>query len=357
MYSFLDRSGDSMTLRPEATAAVVRAYIQHGLKSRPQPVKVYLLLSAFRYDKPQAGRYREFHQFDAEAIGEADALVDADLVALQWRFYRALGLERLSLHLNSIGDQACRSGYIQALREYLERHEAGLCEDCRRRVRTNPLRVLDDKNPQCQPILDAAPRSQDYLCGACREHFDDWLGYLDAAGVPYTVTPRLVRGLDYYTRSVWEVWPPNEGAQSTLGGGGRYDGLAEQLGGPPTPGVGFATGIERLILELKAQNAAVPPSPKPAVFVAYQAGPAKRHAFALAATLRQQGFATDLAYGSRRLGKQLGAADRSGAEVALIIGDDELASRSVTVKVLRQGGEQRTVPEAELAAVLREVVA
>src|SRR5438105_1723623 len=258
MYTFLDKGGDSMTLRPEATASIVRAYLQRGMASRPQPVKLFMELSTFRYDKPQKGRFREFHQIDFEAIGEADPLIDAELVCLQWRLYADLGLRDLSLQLNSIGDQNCRPAYVESLREYFRQHLDGLCADCRGRLEINPLRLLDEKKSECQAVLDAAPRSADHLCAECRSHFEAWLAYLDAADLEYAINPRLVRGLDYYTRSVWEVWPRVVGAQSTIGGGGRYDGLAEQLGGRPIPGVGFASGIERMILEMKDQQVALP---------------------------------------------------------------------------------------------------
>jgi histidyl-tRNA synthetase len=356
MYTFLDKGGNSMTLRPEATAGIVRAYLEHGMGSRPQPVKVYALIQAFRYDRPSKGRFRQFHQLDLEAIGEADALVDAELVAWQWRFYATLGLRNLSLHVNSIGDQVCRPGYVAALREYFERHEAGLCADCRRRLRTNPLRLLDDKTPACQPILDAAPRSVDYLCGPCREHFDGWLAYLRAADVPFEVDHRLVRGLDYYTRAVWEIMPPLVGAQSTIGGGGRYDGLAELLGSrAPVPGTGFATGIERIIAELKDQQVDVPPAPPPAAYVVYQHAGAKATAFRVAEQLRAAGVSADLAFGDRSLRKQMAAAARSGARLVLILGDDELASGTVSLKDLRDGQEQRSVAQAELVPVVREL--
>ena len=353
MYTFGDKGGDSLTLRPEATAGIVRAYLQHGMASRPQPVKIFSIIQAFRYDRPSKGRFRQFHQVDFEAIGEGDALVDAELVARQWRFYAQLGLEGLSLQLNSIGDSVCRPGYVAALAEYFERHRSSLCGDCQRRLLTNPLRVLDDKTPSCQPILDGAPRSADHLCGPCQEHFDLWLGYLRAAGLPFTVSARLVRGLDYYTRSVWEIWPPKVGAQSTLGGGGRYDGLAEQLGGRPTPGVGFATGIERIILELRDQGVTLPVAPGVDAYIAYQHAGAKGAAVRLAESLRSNGISSELAFGERKLGKQLAAADRAGAQAALILGDDELASETVTIKDLRDSREQRTVPRGDVVSELR----
>jgi histidyl-tRNA synthetase len=348
MYTFFDKGGDSMTLRPEATAAIVRAYIQRGLTSRPQPVKLFMLLNTFRYDKPQKGRFREFHQIDFEAIGEADPMVDAELVALQWRLYEKLGLRNLSLQVNSIGDAVCRPGYIGKLTEYFEQHLSGLCQECQRRLKTNPLRLLDEKQPECQAVLEGAPRSADHLCADCRAHFEAWLGYVERAGIPFSINPRLVRGLDYYTRSVWEVWPPNVGAQSTIGGGGRYDRLAEELGGRPTPGVGFASGIERIILELKDQHVAVPDAPRPRAFFVYQGQRSKEAALRLAESLRGAGISADLSFGERKLGKQLSAADRAGAHYAVILGEDELVSDTVTIKDLRNGGEQRRVAAADL---------
>jgi histidyl-tRNA synthetase len=353
MYTFLDKGGDSMTLRPEATAGIVRAYLQHGLSSRPQPVKLFTLIQAFRYDRPSKGRFRQFHQLDLEAIGEADALIDAELVAWQWRFYAELGLSRLSLQVNSIGDAACRPTYIAALRDYFEQHASELCADCRRRLETNPLRLLDDKTPACQAILDGAPRSVDYLCGPCLDHFRQWLDYMTAAGLQFTINARLVRGLDYYTRSVWEIWPPVVGAQSTIGGGGRYDGLAEQLGGRPTPGVGFATGIERILLELRHQQVSLPPERAPEAFVVYQHANAKSTAFRLVEGLRAANVRADLAFGDRRLGKQLAAADRAGAQLVLILGEEELARGEVTLKDLRNGRDQQAVLQADVVPVVR----
>ena len=351
MYTFMDKGGDSMTLRPEATAGIVRAYLQRGMGSRPQPVKLYMLLTAFRYDKPQKGRFREFHQIDFEAIGEADPLIDAELLTLQWRLYAALGLRNLSLRVNSIGDRNCRPAYVARLAEYFRQHLDGLCEDCRRRLETNPLRLLDEKRPECQAVLAGAPKSADHLCEACRSHFETWLSYVEGADLPFTIDSRLVRGLDYYTRSVWEVHPRVEGAQSALGGGGRYDGLAEQLGGRPTPGVGFATGVERIILELKQQSVSVPPLPAASTFLVYQAEGAKLAAYRLAEELRAQGISTDLSFGDKKLGKQLSAADRAGARFAVILGEEELATNTVTLKDLRSA-DQRRLSRAELVQVL-----
>ena len=351
MYTFLDKGGDSMTLRPEATAGIVRAYLQRGMASRPQPVKLFMFLTTFRYDKPQKGRFREFNQIDFEAIGESDPLIDAELVALQWRLYADLGLRNLSLQVNSIGDRVCRPAYVAKLAEYFREHLSGLCPECQRRLETNPLRLLDEKKPECQAVLEGAPRSADHLCVECRAHFEAWLGYVEGAGIPFEINPRLVRGLDYYTRSVWEVWPPVVGAQSTIGGGGRYDGLAEQLGGRPTPGVGFATGIERIILELKDQHVAVPPVGTPCAFFVYRNEGGKRIAFRLVESLRSHGISADMAFGDRALRKQFSAADRAGARYAVVVDEDSGAGESVELKDLR-GGEQRRVPSGDLVRVL-----
>jgi histidyl-tRNA synthetase len=350
MYTFLDKGGDSMTLRPEATAGIVRAYLQRGMASRPQPVKLYMLLNTFRYDKPQKGRFREFHQIDFEAIGEADPLIDAELVALQWRLYADMGLRNLSLQVNSIGDPKCRPAYIAALKDYFRQHLEGLCEECRRRLETNPLRLLDEKRPECQAVLHGAPKSADHLCDECRSHFEAWLGYLEAAGLQYMLNSRLVRGLDYYTRSVWEVWPPVAGAQSTIGGGGRYDGLAEQLGGRHTPGVGFATGVERIILELKDQHVEVPPVRELIAYVVYRDEGAKRVAFEIVELLRRERISVDMTFGDRALRKQLASADRAGARFALVVGDE---SDLIGVKDLRSG-DQRDMARGDVVWVLKD---
>jgi histidyl-tRNA synthetase len=353
MYSFQDKGGGQLTLRPEGTAPIVRAYLEHGMASRPQPVKLHTFVNCFRYDRPQRGRYREFHQWDCEAIGELDPLVDAELVALLWRFYGGLGLTGLTLQLNSIGDRRCRPAYLEELRAYYRPRAGELCGDCRRRLETNPLRLLDCKNPTCQPALAGAPRLLDRLCAECAEHFAALRRYLEDAGIVAELNPRLVRGLDYYTKTVFEVWPQEVGAQSALGGGGRYDGLAEELGGRPTPASGFATGIERIIMNLKQQDVAVPPAPPPRVFVAHIGEAARREAARLADALRQRGVSAVLATGSRQVKAQLRQANAAGAAWALILGDDELAAGEVALKEMA-GGAQERVP---LAVALERLAA
>lgn len=348
-------SGSDLALRPEGTASTVRAYLQHGLANLPQPVKLYSVLTVFRYDRPQAGRYREFRQFNVEAIGDDDPLLDAEVIAVLWRFLEDLGLRDLTIQLNSIGDPTCRPGYIEALVAYYEPHEAELCGDCRRRLRTHPLRLLDCKKPGCQPIADAAPRTVDHLCEPCAAHFAAVKGYLDAMELPYDLTPRLVRGLDYYTRTVFEVVPPRVGSQATIGGGGRYDGLAEILGGKHTPGVGFAAGLDRIILNMREQGCPLPASETPDVFFAPIGDEAKLVAARLAEEARRDGLAVVVGTGDRGMRARMRQSNSSGARLAVILGDDELREQRATVKNL-SGGDQREVPFADLVTYLAPTV-
>ncbi|MEA3459875.1 MAG: histidine--tRNA ligase, partial [Chloroflexota bacterium] len=301
MYSFIDKGGTELTLRPEFTAGVVRAYLEHGMHVLPQPVKLYSIGPAFRYDRPQAGRYRQFHQFNVEAIGVQDPALDVEVMSLAKQFYEELGFKELSFQINSIGCPRCRPRYLKVLVEYYEQHLDEICDDCRRRLKRNPLRVLDCKNEACQPIIAGAPPILDHLCQECREHFDALRRYLDLLGWPYTINPRLVRGLDYYTKTVFEVWAEGIGAQSALCGGGRYDGLAEELGGNPTPGVGFAAGLDRTILAMRKQGIEVPSLPAPQVSLAYLGQEAKEAALRLLASLREAGISVACAFGERSL--------------------------------------------------------
>jgi histidyl-tRNA synthetase len=304
-------------------------------------VRLFTFVNCFRYDRPQRGRYREFHQWDCEAIGEMDPLVDAELIALLWRFYEALGLRELALQLNSIGDANCRPAYLEQLKAYYRGRVDELCGDCRRRLETNPLRLLDCKNATCQPAIAGAPRLLDALCAECAEHFAAVQRYLDDLGIGYAVNTRLVRGLDYYTKTVFEVWPAEVGAQSALGGGGRYDGLAEQLGGRPTPGIGFATGIERIILNLKQQGVAVPSAPTPRAFVVHSGEAAREKAIWLADRLRRDGVPALVATGKRSLRAQLRQAGSAGAAWTVILGEDELIAGEVTLKDMATGAQER----------------
>jgi histidyl-tRNA synthetase len=344
-------SGADLALRPEATASTMRAYLQHGMASRPQPVKLYSVLTVFRYDRPQAGRYREFRQYNVEAIGDDDPLVDAEVISVLWRFLEDLGLRDLTIQLNSIGDPVCRPGYIEALVAYYESHESELCHDCRRRLHTSPLRLLDCKVPSCQPLANGAPRTVDYLCDACAAHFASLRGYLEAMGLPYELTPRLVRGLDYYTRTVFEVVPPRVGSQATIGGGGRYDGLAEIVGGKHTPAVGFAAGMDRIILNMREQGCWLPTAETPDVFFAPLGDEAKLVAARLAEQARRDGLAVVVGTGDRGMRARMRQANTSGARLAVILGDDEIRDQRATVKNLA-GGDQNVVPFADLNTYL-----
>jgi histidyl-tRNA synthetase len=340
MYSFQDKGGGDLTLRPEGTASIVRAYLEHGMASRPQPVRLFTFVNCFRYDRPQRGRYREFHQWDCEAIGEIDPLVDAEMIALLWRFYEALGLRGLTLQLNSIGDPNCRPAYLEQLKTYYRGRGDELCGDCRRRLETNPLRLLDCKNASCQSAIAGAPRLLDALCAECAEHFAALQRYLGDLGIGFDVNTRLVRGLDYYTKTVFEVWPAEVGAQSAVGGGGRYDGLAEQLGGRPTPAIGFATGIERIILNLKQQEVPVPPPPAPLAFVVTSGEAARERAVTLGDRLRRERIPTLVATGNRSFRAQMRQAGNSGAAWTVMLGDDELAKGEAKLKNMATGDEE-----------------
>ncbi|MFQ6019662.1 MAG: histidine--tRNA ligase [Dehalococcoidia bacterium] len=352
MYVFKDKGGDTMALRPEGTASVCRAYLQHGMSNLPQPVRLYYIAPIFRYDRPQAGRYRQHTQFGYEAIGEADAAVDAEAVEMAWRLYEDLGLTDLLLQLNSIGDASCRPAYLEALRAYYRPKLERVCPDCQGRYRRNPLRLLDCKEERCQPVIAGAPPLTEHLCQPCADHLSSLRAYLDEISVPYEINPRLVHGLDYYTRTVFEVMPPEEGAQSTIGAGGRYDGLIEELGGRPTPGIGFATGIERIILNLKRQEVPLPMPDAPLVFVAHQTAEARITGYRLASQLRQAGIAAMVATGDRSLKAQMRQADASGARYAAIIGQRELAEGSAVLRRL-EDGQQETLPLTDVARRLR----
>ena len=332
MYTFDDRGGDSVTLRPEGTAPVCRAYLEHGMHNLPQPVRMYYFCPVFRYERPQAGRFRQHHQFGVEALGDADPSVDAEVIEVAWELMGSLGLRDITLLVNSIGDSECRPAYIERLRAYYTGHHDRLCGDCRERLGRNPLRLLDCKVETCHDLGDEAPRSTDYLCEDCREHWDKLSAYLDAMNLPHTVDHRLVRGLDYYTRTVFEVQPLDVGGQSTICGGGRYDGLITALGGRPTPGIGFATGIERLTLNLKRDEVPVTDEPSPRYLVANVGDNARTAALELAVRLRRSGVGAILSSGSRGLRGQMRQANALGIPYALILGDDEIAKGEVVVR-------------------------
>ncbi|MDY6877078.1 MAG: histidine--tRNA ligase [Chloroflexota bacterium] len=355
MYSFTDKGGHGITLRPEFTASVVRAYVENGMRVLPQPVKLYTFGPIFRYERPQAGRYRQHTQFNVEILGEQDPAADLEVMLLAWDLYASLGFRDLAFQLNSTGCPLCKPGYVAVLKEYYAGHYEKICQDCRRRLERNPLRVLDCKSDQCQPIIAGAPHFLDHLCAECAEHFATLREYLDLLGRGYAINHRLVRGLDYYTKTVFEVWAAGIGAQSAVCGGGRYDGLAELLGGPPTPGVGFGSGLERIIMVMKQLDVEVPPLPAPQVFLAHMGPQARREALRLADTLRQAGVGVWLPFGERGLRSQLREASKRSACYAVILGEDELASGTAAVRDMR-AGEQTSVELAELVEWLRVAV-
>jgi histidyl-tRNA synthetase len=348
MYTFDDRTGDSLTLRPEATASMMRAYIEHGLHVQPKPVRLYTMGPMFRYERPQAGRYRQFHQLDVEALGEEHPAVDAEMMAMLLEFFRALGLaDRLELQIGTLGDPVCRPAYRDRLVAYLRTNAGRLCQECRDRTERNPLRVLDCKNPDCRVVLEQAPSLLDSLCEPCADHFGRVRRYLDAMGIAHTVNRRLVRGFDYYVRTTFEVVTTELGAQNAVAGGGRYDGLIQELGGPPDPGIGFAIGMERVVLLLA--DAAVAGRPLALLIPLGEAALARLLPVAQAA--RARGVAVELGYGTRKLRGELERANKLGVEHAVIVGDTELGRGEAIVRSMKSGA-QRTVALDALAEEL-----
>jgi histidyl-tRNA synthetase len=332
MYIFRDKDGDQVAMRPEFTAGVMRAYIENGMHVLSRPVKLYSTGPIFRHEAPQAGRFRQHHQFNVEALGELDPAVDLEIMSVAWSLLTRLGFRGLSFQLNSTGCPVCRPAYRQALVDYFGAHEARLNETDRRRLTINPLRLLDSKEEAAQPLLNAAPHSIDYLCAECATHLATLRGYLEALEMPHTINFRLVRGLDYYTKTVFEVWATGIGSQAAVCGGGRYDRLIEMLGGPPTPGIGFGMGIERVILSLKQQGIEAPALPAPRVQVSPLGEAARIPALKLVRELRAAGISALLAFGGRSLKAQLKGADRSGVAYTLILGDQELTDNVVIVR-------------------------
>lgn len=347
MYTFPDRKGRSLTMRPEATAGVMRALVEEG-RAGEGLSKVFAYGPMFRYERPQKGRMRQFHQIDVEAVGSPDPLLDAEILLMLRHYLTALGLTELTVELNSLGCPACRPAYLDTLREFLKgMHKEQLCEDCMRRKLTNPLRVLDCKVPQCKEFTADAPRITDHLCPECAEHFAAVRRVLDDAGMPYVLNPRLVRGLDYYVRTTFEIVSGAIGSQSSVAGGGRYDGLVSAIGGPNVPGVGFACGMERLALLIDNT-----PEATPDFFLVVLDPAGLEPGLRLAQILRQEGFAGEAPYAPRGAKGQMRAADKSGARFCLVLGTDELAAGTVVVKNMREGG-QETLPVDGLAAALR----
>lgn len=339
MYTFFDKGERSITLKPEGTAGVARAFVENGLFNSALPQKLYYITQCFRYERPQAGRLREFHQFGIEFLGSKEPNIDAEAILLAKTFFEKLSVTGLTLYINSIGCKNCRKEYETALKKFLNEHIDGLCPLCRERLEKNPLRVLDCKNDECKKITENAPEILDYICDDCSAHFDKVKKLLDLSGVKYKVNPRIVRGLDYYTKTVFEFVSENIGAQGTVCGGGRYDGLIEQLGGNNAPGIGWAMGIERLLLLMENIGAEIPNDSKIKLYIAPMGEAEAEKAFELAVSLRGMGIATELDHMNRSVKSQFKYADKIGAEFVAVIGSEELANEKVKVKEMSTGTE------------------
>jgi histidyl-tRNA synthetase len=352
MYAFADRKGEMLALRPEATASIVRAFIQHNLQADPLSRKLYCIGPMFRHERPQKGRYRQFYQIDAEAFGTDDPMLDAELMYMLRLFLERLGLTGVVLHINSLGCRECRKGYREVLQEFLGKNTVELCPDCQRRRDTNPLRTFDCKVERCQAVLADAPVLLYEICGACSDHFESVKSYLEQLRTAFVINPRMVRGLDYYMRTTFEVITDRLGAQNAVGGGGRYNGLVRDLGGSDLPGIGFAIGMERLILLLQQDQIETPRRPK--IFVA-SLGPAAREAcFLLAQQLRSLGLETESDYAAASLKSQMRRADKLGVQHVLIMGDEEISRGEVQVRDM-ETKTQTVLPLEAVALELQEI--
>jgi histidyl-tRNA synthetase len=352
MYTFRDRGDRSLTLRPEGTASIARAYLTHGWQTSEPFQKLFYIGPMFRYEKPQKGRNRQFHQYGIEVLGALDPSVDAEVIAFAWSLMERLGLGGLRLRLNSIGCAADREGYREILRWHFSQWTDAMCDDCRRRLNENPLRILDCKEDRCQPFIAKAPGSADHLCDSCAAHFEAVRAWLDRLGLAYDIDPRLVRGLDYYTRTVFELMSSDLGAQDTLIGGGRYDGLIEILGGPPTPGIGFAGGFERLVMVLQERRADAVEAERLDLFIA-TLGEEGRHAgMKLATDLRALDISVDFDHRVRGLRKQLAQANQLFARHVLVVGSEEVRAAKAKLRDMDQGSEREVALAAESVADL-----
>lgn len=339
MYTFDDKGGRSITLRPEGTAGAVRSFLENGLCNEALPQKVCYLISCYRYEKPQAGRLREFHQFGVECFGTASPLADAEIIALAKSIFDTLGVRDLSLEINSIGCPKCRAEYHKALKEYFASRKDELCDTCKGRLDRNPMRILDCKSPICHEIAQGAPVVIDYLCDECKEHFEKVQKYLDAQNIEYKINPQIVRGLDYYTKTVFEFVSNSIGAQGTVCGGGRYDGLVEELGGQHTASLGFAMGLERLMLLMEAQGCEFPQAEKPDLFIVALGKKATLKAVEIAKDMREEGFSALLDLNQRSVRAQMKYADKLGAKFNVVIGDNEVENKIAKLKNMQTGEE------------------
>ncbi|MFA4891665.1 MAG: histidine--tRNA ligase [Candidatus Gracilibacteria bacterium] len=356
MYTFQDRKGRSLTLKPESTAGVVRAYIQNGMQDLPQPVQLYYIEPHFRYDRPQKGRYRQFWQLGFEIIGISDPALDAQCIQLANLINKDLGIAHVfTLQLNTIGTLESRKEYMQVLQDYYVGKERSLCEDCKARLNKNPMRLLDCKQEDCQILAELAPKMADYLDVESKEFHEELKSFLDEMGIPYVENPRLVRGLDYYSKTVFEFWDKNQGAQNAIGGGGRYDGLAELLGGQPTPGVGYSAGIERIIANMKIEKIQVPYKDDLHVFVAQLGTEAKKKCLPLIEKMRNEGIKTMGALGTGAIRNQLGLADKFHVPWTIIIGITEVREGTAIIRNMKKG-TQETVPMEKVIPTLRKKI-
>jgi len=353
MYTFTDSKGRNFSLRPEATASLVRAYIQHRLYQDNPLQKVFMMGPMFRHERPQKGRFRQFHQIDAEIFGDLGPKSDAEIILLAMTLFETVGLSGLSLQVNSLGCPECRAAFREELKKYLAQRKEGLCEDCRRRSETNPLRVFDCKAEGCKEVVAGAPSILDFVCGDCDQHFKGLQEYLGLLSIPFTINPMLVRGLDYYTRTTFEIQTDRLGAQNAVLGGGRYDGLSKPLGGPDHPAIGFALGVERLITLLQEEGQEKNPGPD--LFVIGLGEEAEKKAFHWACDLRKSGFWVETDYGSKGLKAQLRRADRLGASRVLIVGDNELSSGKALLKDMTRK-EQKPVDLDDLINTLKNLL-
>ena len=351
MYTFEDKGGRSITLRPEGTASVIRSFLENKIYGQAQPTKYYYIGPMFRYERPQSGRFRQFHQLGVEAIASNDPALDAEIISLGMRLLQDFGLNDLELHLNSVGCGECRPAYVDKLKDYLNQHKDQLCDNCKSRIDKNPLRVLDCKNENCQKVIKDAPKITDNLCDSCDDHFEEVQEYLDILDLDYTINPLLVRGLDYYTNTAFEIKDNALGAQDTVFGGGRYNGLAEEIGNRDLPGIGFALGIERLLLSLEAKDIQLPVESGVDLYITVIGDKAKKESFKLLDKLRSSGFKTEIDYLGRGVGSQMKSADRMNAEYTIIIGEDELNNNSATIRNMKSGDEK----EIQLSNLLEEM--
>lgn len=351
MYTFEDKGGRSITLRPEGTAGVVRSFVENGMSSLPSPVRLFYNITAFRYEKMQKGRYREFHQFGCEAFGAKGPAIDAEVISMLVSFFRKMGLQKTKLCINSIGCPTCRAEYNKILKDYFRPHIAEMCEDCQSRFEKNPLRMIDCKEEKCGAIAASAPRLIEYLCDDCKAHFEGLKANLEALEIPYTIDSGIVRGLDYYTRTVFEFKSENVGSQGTICGGGRYDGLVSEIGGQPTPGIGFAMGAERFLLEMEAQGIEIEKEQPVQLYIANLSPDTQIATQKLAFSLRKQGIGCEIDLMDRSFRAQLKYAGKKDIPFLLVLGEDELSTGKAKLKAMADGTEK----EIELASLADEI--